>query len=540
MIVMDNARIRTIDEPASAIGITDARPADDPQGRGEPGSHARLIADHVRGSSLMLAGRLAALVVAFLTQVIIVRHLSTGDYGAFAYALSAVLLLQSVLPLGMDRSDTRFLALYDERRDPGRLLGVILLEAGTVVVLGGVAIAGALALRGSLESSLTLNERAFDVLLALLALAPVQALDTLVINVFAVFAKPWSVFFRRYVLEPGLRLLVAVALVATNGGVLFLAVGYVGAGLLGVAIYSVLLIRLLARLGFLSGASLRSLVLPVRDVFAFSLPLLMTNVVAVASTELAAVVLGYYHPSASVAAFRAVEPVAALNLVVIYSFTTLFTPAAARLYARGDREGLRRLYWQSACWVAVLTFPVLCVTTALADPVTVAAFGDRYSSSALYLALLSAGYYVNAALGFNGITVLMLGRLRYLTIGNLGVLAWMVGIDLLLIPPWGATGAAVAVLASVLVHNAVKQAGLGFGGGIGIFDRKHAAVVLQLMLVLAALIVVMLATRPPLAVGLVVVAFVTLVLLRLIGPALDLGAMFPELARTRVLRWIVR
>jgi O-antigen/teichoic acid export membrane protein len=348
------------------------------------------------------------------------------------------------------------------------------------------------------------------------------------------------VFFRRYVLDPGLRLLVAVALVATNGGVLFLALGYVGAGLLGVAIYSVLLVRLLARLGFLSGASLRWLVLPVREVFAFSLPLLLTNVVAVASTELAAVVLGHYHASASVAAFRAVEPLAALNLVVMYSFTTLFTPAAARLYARGDREGLRRLYWQSACWVAVLTFPVLCVTTALADPVTVAAFGDRYSGSAVYLALLSAGYYVNAALGFNGITVLMLGRLRYLTIGNLAVLAWIVGVDLVLIPPWGATGAVVAVLSSVVVHNVVKQAGLGFGGGIGIFDRQHAVVLLQLTLVVVALNVVMLATSPPLAVGLAVVAFVTFVLMRLIGPALDLDAIFPELARMRLLRWMLR
>lgn len=533
---------RTLEQPASAIAVADRDPADAHglRGQREPGSNANLIADHVRGSSLMLAGRLAALVVAFLTQILIVRHLSTGDYGAFAYALSAVLLLQSVLPLGMDRSDTRFLAFYDERRDPGRLLGVIVLEAGAILLLGGAAIAGAWALRGSLEGSLTSNARAFDVLLALLALAPLQALDTLVVNVFAVFAKPWSVFFRRYVLDPGLRLLVAVALVATNGGVLFLALGYVGAGLLGVAIYSALLVRLLARLGLLSGVSLRSLVVPARDVLAFSLPLLLTNVVAVAGTELAAVVLGHYHSSASVAAFRAVEPLAALNLVVMYSFTTLFTPAAARLYARGDRDGLRRLYWQSAAWVAMLTFPVLAVTTALSHPVTVGAFGNRYSGSALYLALLSAGYYANAALGFNGITVLMLGRLRYLTIGNLAVLAWMLAMDFLLIPPWGATGAVVAVLSSVLVHNVVKQAGLGFGGGIGIFDRQHAAVLLQLILAVVALNVVMLATSPPLPVGLVVVAFVTFALLRLIGPALDLGAMFPELARTRVLRWIVR
>jgi hypothetical protein len=45
-----------------------------------------VIVEHLRGSSLMLAGRVAALGVAFVTQVIVVRHLSKGDYGAFAYA----------------------------------------------------------------------------------------------------------------------------------------------------------------------------------------------------------------------------------------------------------------------------------------------------------------------------------------------------------------------------------------------------------------------------------------------------------------------
>ena len=67
------------------------------------------------------------------------------------------------------------------------------------------------------------------VLLVMLALAPIQALDILVVNVFAVFASPWMVFFRRYVLEPGLRLLVVVALVVLDRGLVFLTVGYVGA-----------------------------------------------------------------------------------------------------------------------------------------------------------------------------------------------------------------------------------------------------------------------------------------------------------------------
>jgi O-antigen/teichoic acid export membrane protein len=531
---------RTALRPADhGAAVKGAAGSDEDLGSGAAEASAgTLVTDHLRGSSLLLAGRVASLLVAFLTQVLIVRHLTKSDYGAFAYALSAVLLLQSVLPLGMDRSDTRFLALYDERRDARRLLGVIALEGATVLTLGGAAIALVLLLRGTIEASLTSGERGFQVLVAMLALAPLQAVDTLVLNVFAVFAKPWSVFMRRYVLDPGLRLLVALALVLGDRGVLFLTAGYVLAAVAGVAIYAVMLVRLLRRLGLLPRGGVSSLVLPYREVLAFSVPLLLTNFVAVGGTELAAVVLGHYHPAAEVAAFRAVEPLAALNLVVMFSFTTLFTPAAARLCAREDRDALRRLYWRSACWVAVLTFPILCVTTALASPFTVAAFGERYASSALYLALLSIGYYVNAALGFNGVTVLMMGRVGYITIGNAFVLVWMVVVDLLLIPPWGATGAVVAVLSTQLVHNVFKHCGLGFGAGIGLVDRGHTKVLAQVVAMVAMLTALALITHPPLPVGMAVVAAVTLVLLRRTGAELDLIGTFPELARLPVVRWI--
>ena len=514
---------------AAPAGAPSAAP---PRARGEDA-----VARHVRGSSVMLAGRLLAMLVGFVTQVLIVRHLTKADYGSFAYALSAVLLLQSVLPLGLDRADTRFLALYDERRDPARVLGVILLEALTVLVLGGLAIAAAWTFREPLEASLASRGATVTVLLAMLALAPLQALDVLLLNVFAVFADPWSIFVRRYVLEPGLKLLVVLVMVAQGHGVLFLTLGYVAAGVLGLLIYGALLVRLLIRRGILTRAAARARTLPVREAFAFGLPLLLTNVVAVASTELAAVVLGHYRPAAEVAAFRAVQPFAALNLVVMFSFTTLFTPAAARFCARDDVAGLRRLYWQSACWVAALTFPVLCLTTALAHPLAVTALGERYAGSAAYLALLSVGYYLNAALGFNGLTVQLLGRLRYVVASNLVVLALMLALDLLLIPRWGATGAVVAVLATLVAHNLLKQAGLGFGAGIGMVDRRHALVLGQLVAVAVALNLLAALVEPPLVAGLVLVAGTTLLMLRRLAPVLELASTFPELAVLDRLAW---
>jgi len=74
-------------------------------------------------STGMLLGYAAAQLINFVVQIGIVRYLTKSDYGAYAWALAGVLLVQAVVPLGLDRASARFLAMYDERADRPRLLG---------------------------------------------------------------------------------------------------------------------------------------------------------------------------------------------------------------------------------------------------------------------------------------------------------------------------------------------------------------------------------------------------------------------------------
>ncbi|MEP6665259.1 MAG: hypothetical protein ABJA81_02320, partial [Nocardioidaceae bacterium] len=49
---------------------------------------AKMGRQHVRGSMLLLLGRVLSLVFTVATQVVIVRALSKADYGVFAYAFT--------------------------------------------------------------------------------------------------------------------------------------------------------------------------------------------------------------------------------------------------------------------------------------------------------------------------------------------------------------------------------------------------------------------------------------------------------------------
>ena len=492
----------------------------------------------IRGSSGMLVGYAVAQIVNFVVQIGIVRHLDKDVYGDFAWALSAVLLLHSLVPLGLDRANTRFLAMYDERRDYPRLFGMIVLEGLVLLVTGGCVVIGALALRPVI-GDVAPSSLAVSLLLILVALAPIDALDAIVVDMFAVFSRPWSVFARRYLLQPFARLLVVVLMIVFDRGVVFLAVGFLAVSTVGLVLFAFLLRRLFRQVGLAEHFSWRTIRLPVREVAVFCGPMLLGSAVATATTEFPPVLLVAVGSGSDVAVVRAVLPFALLNLGVLFTFSTLYTPTASRFVARDNVPALRHLYWQNAIWVSVLTFPVLAMTTAFAHQFTVVTLGSAYTSSAGILTILSVACYVNAVFGFNGLTIQLLDRTRWIVIANLLTLGVLVAVTYALAAWFGAIGAAVAVLATFAVHNLLKQLGLGFGGGVGVVERHHAVVLLTVTALIAALVAVNTVADPPLWLCFVLSSAAWLLLLATTRRLLLLQEVFPEASRFALTRWLV-
>jgi O-antigen/teichoic acid export membrane protein len=393
-------------------------------------------------------------------------------------------------------------------------------------------------LQGVLEGSLVSDERAISVLLILIVLAPLSALDGLMMGMFAVFSRPRAIFFRKYVLTPGLRLTVVLLLVLGGQSVFFLAAGYVATAAFGVALYGVLLHRMLRDEGLLDRLREGGVQVPAREVLGFTIPLLTSDLVYMTMNTSDVILLGHYGGATDVAAFRVIGPTAHLNQLVMTSFTLLFTPLAARMFARHDREGINQLYWQTAVWIAVLSFPLFALTFSLADPVTVTLFGERYESSAVYLTLLSLGYYFNAALGFNGLTLKVYGRLRYIVSINILAALVNVGVNIILIPRYGALGAAIGTCGTLILHNILKQAGLRFIG-IGLFRRADLRVYVSIVAAAAALLALQLALDPPAVVSFVFAALASLVVIAVSRSSLRAAQTFPELMRFRLMRLIV-
>lgn len=491
---------------------------------------------HLRGSTLLLVGRIIALMTNFAVQILTVRLLSKSDYGAFAYALQLASLGASIAVFGLDKTSTRFLPIYLEKKDYNKLFGAMFMMVGTILSLGFFLVILVLGVRELLAQSFISDQLALSLLMILVFLSPMDALDSLLMGMFAIFSSPQSIFFRKYVLGPGLKFGVVLLLIFWGRDAYLLAWGYLMASILGVVLYSGILIRHLRKSDLFQHLDIQHIQFPVREIFGFSIPLLSSDLVFLLRSSLPVIMLGYFSSTIDVASFRAVVPVARLNLVVIQSFTFLFMPMAARMFAREDRKGINDLYWQSAMWIAVITFPIFITTFSLAQPLTLLLFGIRYANSGIIMALLAFGYYFNAALGFNADTLRIYGKVRYIIMIDLLVVIISLVLNLWLIPQYGALGAAIAVCGTLVVHNIFNHAGLKFIAEIKLFQWRYLRVYLSIALSTLGLAFFQSMISAPIYVDFFLAALLSLLVLILNWNILNVEEIFPELLRFKIVR----
>ena len=493
---------------------------------------------HLRGSTLLLAGRVIAMATNFAVQVFIVRYLSKSEYGAFAYAMSLISLGSSLVVFGLDKTITRFLPIYQEKGEKSKLTGTILMVVATILGMGMLLVLAVYALQGWLGNAIVDDPQAVRLLVLMVLLVPIQALDSLLVGMLAIFAKPSAIFFRRHVLGPGLKLLVVLLLMFLGYNVYFLATGYVAAGALGVAIYTGVLIRDLSRQDLWKYFNPRKATYPVREIFGFTAPLFTTNIVYVIRSQLVIVLLGYFQTTRDVASFRAVQPVADLNTMVIQSFGLLFMPTIARLFAKEDHDGINDLYWQSAIWITIITFPIFLATFALAGPLTVFLFGQRYAQSGLIMALLAFGYFFNAALGFNADTLRVYGRLRYTVFIDFVAMLISVALSLILIPRYGSVGAAFATCGTLVLYNTLNHIGLKFATRIQLFRLRFLQVYTSVALGTFLLYAFQKLVSASIYLDVAVAALISLIVLVINRDFLQVEHTFPELLRFPIVRFL--
>jgi O-antigen/teichoic acid export membrane protein len=490
----------------------------------------------LRGSSILLAGRLLSKFINFGIQVAIIRLLTKDDFGAFAYGLALAGAGEVLVKIGLGQGANRFVPYYFERGEFGRLLGTLLVVSLMILVLGTLSflllwwVAGQ-GLIGFPEGT------GATVVLLLALLAPIQALDQVCVQTLACFARPWHIFFRKHVLGPLLRVVAVAAAFLAGGSSEVLAGVYLAGGVIGLLLCIHLVVRELNAHGVL--ARIGELEIPWRPLVNYSFPLVSSDLVAIALTGVTTVLLMATGGETEVASMRAVSPAAALNMLVVQSFAILFLPSAARLFAREDFAGMSRHHWESVTWVSVLSFPIFALTFCIAPRLVTVLFGPEYADSASVLAILSLGSFAAVVTAFSAEALQVLHRTRPLVTANFLIMGVSAALAFALCPTYGALGAAIAVTSARLIGVSVRQSALVRSRRIEPAPKETRHLWLQLAVASVVSALIGWVWQPALAVQLLLLAFISLLLLRGCARSLDVTRTFPELLKVPLFKRVV-
>ena len=301
----------------------------------------------IRGSSLLLVGRFVSLGVNFVVQILIVRYLTQGGLRRVRLrALAGRASAQSIVTFGLDRAITRFIPIYEERRGVRQgLRARSSWSLGTILVPRPRARASLVyGLQGSSRRLARIGDRAGRRRSSSSSSSSSRSRRSTAcsMGMFAVFSKPRAIFFRKYVLAPASGSTVVLLLVFGEPERRLArrrvrrSPAPAGVG----ALQRHALPRAAEATGCSSTSTSRRCKMPAREVFGFTIPLLASDLLYMVMNTSDVILLGHFGGAADVGALRVVmagradEPARHGR-----ASRLLFTPLAARMFAREDTRG---------------------------------------------------------------------------------------------------------------------------------------------------------------------------------------------------------
>jgi O-antigen/teichoic acid export membrane protein len=135
-------------------------------------------------------------------------------------------------------------------------------------------------------------------------------------------------------------------------------------------------------------------------------------------------------------------------------------PRFTELFAIGDRENANVIYQVTTAWLMLLTWP-LYLLAAVYGPAVLSVFGHSYQAGSDVMIILALTMLFATACGQVDMVLITTGRSGWSLLNGLLAMVVNIGADLLLIPKYGITGAAIGWAVAIVVSNLMPLAQLG-------------------------------------------------------------------------------
>jgi O-antigen/teichoic acid export membrane protein len=441
----------------SPVDLFDRGDLEPPTPPPRPGGRDHLIGV-ARDGFIKLAGSVSAGIFGFLFIMVVARGLGPAGTGVFYEAVALYLIASSLAKLGADAGATRMIARYralERLPDLRRTVTIALIP----VLLVATGLGAAMFVLAPRIAELVADGRhVAELVPSIRVLAPfisVTAGSAVLLAASRGFQTMVPLVVVNNIARPILRPVLAVVVLALGMGGIAVALAYAVPVALGFVAALVWVLRLLRR------AEEPSLTGPLdstptprlaSDFWRFAAPRAFAAVFSTTVTWLDTLLLGELRSTVDAGVYNGATRYLKLGsfaLTVLYLVTS---PRISALLATNDREGAGTIYRTTTGWLMLTSWPVY-MTLAMFAPVLLSVFGPGFVEGQTALTILALAMLVSMAAGPASPILLMAGHSVANTTNSAVALVLNVGLNLVLIPRYGMTGAAIAWAVSIVVNN---------------------------------------------------------------------------------------
>ena len=438
---------------------------------GENQSTADSLATVASGGTLVAASKVVSLAFGFLTQLVMARLLTEAAYGEVVLTLAVVNIGGLFATLGLDDGVMRELPHHEDT--PAKSRGVIRAGFLTSIVSGSV-VALLIYLSAPVLATQIFRDPSLTPLFRIASIGvPFVVLSNVAVSLArgARDARPHAIVNQLF--QPFARLLLIAGLVL---------LGFEAAGAVAGQMAAVVLAALLALyIGYRILPDVRA---PsermYRPLLAFSLPLVLVQGMGFLNSNLDIYMVGYFMQSPDIGVYNIALQLGNLLTAVVATMGFLLPPVMTRLHEQGQTQEMQRTYQVITKWLVVLGLPVFVVLFFAPEFVIGTLFGGDYARGSTALRILLLGKLFAILMGLNGMALIALGENRVVSYIMFCQVLVNVGVNVLLIPVYGIEGAAVAIMASIIIGDVLGVAVLYRRYGVHPFTRPAISPVLAI------------------------------------------------------------
>ena len=423
-----------------------ATPVETPPGSGDFRRHIGQVS---RQSSVFFLGTMFSAASGYLFKVYLARKLGAEALGLYALGMTIVGFAAVFNALGLPQAAVRFVAAYNATGQFEKLRGF--LGRTLVVLLASNLVLGAVVWWvGPWVADRFYHAPALNPYMWLFILIMTTgALNTYLGQVLAGYKDvARRTVITNFIGSP-LTMLFTLGLIVAGTGLWGYLFAQVGSAVVVLALLVASVRKLTPHLARAMGANIPRLD---REVVSFSATAFGVSFLEFLMAQADKVLIGFYLAARDVGVYSVAAALVAFVPIVLQSVNQIFSPTIAHLHARGEIELLGRMFQTLTKWILGFTAPLAAVMIVFA-PALMRIFGRAFEAGWVILVVGTVGQFINCGVGSVGYLLLMSGNQARLIRVQAFMAVVMVGLNLLLIPAMGITGAAIAAAVTNALTN---------------------------------------------------------------------------------------